>query len=179
MKTALFYLLLLQTVALTGMAQRATVMTDREAQMIEEINLVRTQPLEYISIVKENINDKHFNGSEKRVAKELIKMLKTMEPLLPLSFSPSLYKTAKQHGEWMLKKKKFKHSQYVKDYRENLIGGVYDVRQAVLDLLVDYKVAGRGHRNTILFGRLKHIAVYELKDKKVAGLTPIFIQQFQ
>mgnify|MGYP002525022626 CR=1 FL=1 len=177
MKTTLALLFLLFFTA--AHAQDTKGMTEREEQMIEEINMVRTQPLAYIDTVKKYMEAGYFSPSEKRVARELIKKLETMAPLAPLSFSPVLYETARKHGQWMGKTKKFNHSKYGMQYRENLIAGVESVREAVLDLLVDYKIAGREHRNTILLGKLKHVAVYELRGKKVGGLTPAFVQQFK
>jgi uncharacterized protein YkwD len=178
MKTAVLFGLLVSTLCQLSWSQDKTIMTPREALMIEEINLVRTQPQAYIDTVKNYMEAGYFKPAAKRVAVELIKKLETMTPLKPLSFSTALYETAKKHGEWMAKTGKFNHSQYGMQYRENLVAGVESVREAVLDLLVDYKIAGREHRNTILLGKLKYVAVYEVRGVKVGGVMPAFVQQF-
>jgi uncharacterized protein YkwD len=160
-------------------AQNNSSQTSREKQMIKEINLVRTAPKEYIPFV--NIYLQSFPKTElnknKKAANELIRELKQLQPLKGLNFSNELYVTAKAHGKWMKKKNRWEHSKI--NVCENLVGGIDNPRDALIELLIDEGWKNRGHRKNILNPNLTIVAVYEAYDKPVKGYSPVFIQQFK
>ena len=147
--------------------------------MIQEINLVRTSPKDYISFVKEYVENLSKPMRQKRnvPAHELIRELKRLEPLNELEISNELYKTAKAHGNKMKKKNRWEHSKI--NVHENLVGGYEDPRDALIELLIDVGVKNRGHRKNILNPNLKTVAVYEVYDKPIKGYSPVFVQQFR
>jgi hypothetical protein len=150
-------------------------LTEREQQVLDEINLVRTDPVGYIQYIDSFLEYWDSNAAERATAEELKKQLKKMEPLQPLEFSQTLYDSAKKHGAKMVKTKVFEHSNC--DCAENIQYGNSDVRYAILDLLIDHGVSGRGHRKNILNPEYKYFAVYEVLGI-VGDMEYIFIQQF-
>jgi len=151
--------------------------TERESAMLEEINYVRTKPAEYAEFINEYLITSSAPVSEKMLAKELYKILTTMKPLSSLEFSPYLYNQAVLHGQWMSNMNAFEHSHFNFEYGENLIAGVENVRHAVIDLLVDDGIPGRGHRLNILYPYYKYIAIHEI-PKTVDRTDYNFIQMF-
>lgn len=69
-----------------------------ELKMIEEINLVRTNPKGYIPFVEQYIKDKKLTGEPLEYANELIKELGTQTPLAKLTYAPCMFETAKKHA---------------------------------------------------------------------------------
>lgn len=159
------------TISLTLMSQ----MTEREQKVLEEINLCRTNPQLYMQYIDEYLIYHNSVAGEKATARELKKILKKMKPVEALVFSPELYEACKTHGNYIVKTKKFEHSDCV--CAENIQYGHEDVRYAVIDLLIDYGVSSRGHRENILNPEFKYFAVYEV-PQKVKKMEHIFIQQF-
>jgi len=150
-------------------------MTKREQQVLDEINLVRTNPKAYIQYIDSFLEYWDSDSGERATAEELKRELKKMTPLPALVFSPDLYKSSKKHGEYILKTKKFAHSDC--DCGENIQYGNSEIRYAVIDLLIDNGVSDRGHRKNILNPNYKYFAVYELLE--VAGdMEFVFVQQF-
>ena len=163
-------------------------MTKREKQMIDEINLVRSNPVGYIQYVEEYISfleKEVVNGSgmaefykeEIETASELIDELKRTEPLSILRPHEGVHDAAKQHGVDMVKMGKIEHvgsdNSYpwdriikaapdLSDGNENLVGGPAQIRQAVMILLVDTGIQGRGHRKTLLNPTWNFVACYEV-----------------
>jgi uncharacterized protein YkwD len=152
-------------------------MTDRERAMIDEINYVRTKPAEYAGFIQGFLEEWDSPPSEVKAAKELYQKLTTMKPVAPLEFSPSLYTYTIKHGQWMMHYGRFDHSDFRFPYGENLVGDISDVREAVLDLLIDDGVPDRGHRFNILYPEFRYVAVHEVPGK-VDGIKNVFIQQF-
>lgn len=150
-------------------------MTVREQQVLDEINLVRTNPKAYITYIDVYLGDMDSDASERSAANELKNELKKMVPLRPLVFSKQLYQSCKNHGSYVSKTKKFVHSKG--DYAENIQYGQSEVRNAVIDLLIDDGIPSRGHRKNILNPKNKYFAVFEITPS-IKGMEYFFIQQF-
>ncbi|MDD3858749.1 MAG: CAP domain-containing protein [Bacteroidales bacterium] len=165
------FCLIFFTISLSLMSQ----MTEREQQVLEEINLCRTNPQLYIQYIDEYLIYNDSDAGEKATARELKKILKKMKAVEPLVFSPELYEACKIHGDYIVKTKKLVHSDCV--CAENIQCGHEIIRYAVIDLLIDHGISSRGHRNNILNPEFKYFAVYEI-PQKVKKMEYIFIQQF-
>ncbi|HNQ68001.1 MAG TPA: CAP domain-containing protein [Bacteroidales bacterium] len=164
-------LLIFVLLSLIGMSQ----ITEREQQVLDEINLCRTNPQQYLQYIDSFLEYNNSDAGEKATARELKKVLKKMKPLEPLVFSPELYEACKIHGDYIIKVKKLVHSDCV--CAENVQYGHSDVRFAVIDLLIDNGISSRGHRKNILNPEFGYFAVYEI-PQKVKKMDYIFIQQF-
>jgi len=151
-------------------------LTSREQQMIDEINNLRTNPGRYCIYVEEYLQKHDADEEVKQAAKELVGVLKKLKPLNPLTINPIMYNDAKQYGLLMSKKNIFEHSSL--PYAENLSLGYKDIRDAIVDLLIDEGVPGRGHRNNLLSEKIKHVAVYELPGK-VQDIAYCYVQEFK
>jgi len=145
--------------------------TSRELEMLDEVNYVRTNPVEYAKFIPE------FTAvwGEEDVAAELKSVLLKMTPVEKLKWSPTLYHDAFTHGNWMKSNDKFEHSDY--DWAENLVCGLSTVRFAVLDLLIDANTDSRGHRRNILSPEHTEFASFEV-DGKIQDCPFVFIQEF-
>lgn len=151
-------------------------LTSREQEMINEINHLRLNPAKYCTYV-EGYLQKHDADEEVRMAaRELVAILKNMKPLHPLTVNPVMYNDAKQHGLLMAKKNIFEHSSL--PYFENLSLGHRDIRDAIVDLLIDDGIPNRGHRKNLLSEKIKHVAVYELPGK-VQDIAYCYVQEFK
>lgn len=149
--------------------------TTREKQMLVEMNKVRQDPSGYIKEIKAFMERQDLDYNWKRTANELIRELKRTEPMDPLLFSEELYEAAKKHGKWMKRRDRFQHSDY--NYGENLVAGYPEVKDAVIDLLIDHGIRNRGHRKNILNPKYKKAACYEIEGK-VDGFPYNFVQEF-
>lgn len=169
MKTIVLCLLLFSTISILAQT------TEREQQVLDEINLVRTDPTGYIQYIDSFLDYWESGATERAAALELKKELKKMQPLPALQFSPDLYITCKKHGEYIAKTKKFEHSDC--DCGENIQYGNSDIRFAIIDLLVDSGIEGRGHRKNLLNPEYKYFAVYEVLNSS-EKMKYVFVQQF-
>lgn len=151
-------------------------LTSREQQMIDEINYLRTNPARYCIYVEEYLQKHEADDEAKSAAKELVGILKKLKPLNPLTVNPVMYKDAKQYGLLMAKKNVFEHSTL--PYAENLSLGHKNIRDAIVDLLIDDGIPNRGHRNNLLNENIRHVAVYELPGK-IQDIRYCYIQQFK
>lgn len=179
-------------------------MTKREQAMIEEINLLRSNPKGYVVFIEdyvlvmeealeEGVSKKleRFYKSEIKAANEAIDDLKNTSVLSQLEPHDGVYAAAKQHGRDMINNKFFDHigsddskpwerimenAPDITDGNENLVGGPYEIRQSIIILLVDAGVQGRGHRKTLLNPDWKFIACYELGEMN--GIENCWIQNF-
>jgi uncharacterized protein YkwD len=177
-------------------------MTIREREMIDEINLLRSNPKEYVPFVqayiqsmeKEIQNDPSMATmylDEISTAYELVKALNATDPLSILKPHEGVYAAAKLHGDDMLKNTKFSHvgsdgsypwdriakaAPDLSDGNENLVGGPYEIRQAVILLLVDSGIPDRGHRKTLLNPGWNFVACRELGQ--IGKMPNCWIQNF-
>lgn len=143
--------------------------------MLEEINLVRTNPQDYIQYIDGYLDYWDASTSERKTSKELINILKKMTPVPALTFSDELYKAAKKHGQYMKRTKRFKHSRM--GYAENLVAGNDNIRYAIIDLLIDDGIPSRGHRKNILDPEASVFGCYEV-DGMVGRWDYVFVQEF-
>ena len=150
--------------------------TGREQQMIDEINQLRTNPAKYCTYVETYLQKYDADEDVKIAAKEVLTILKSMKPLTPLTISPVMYNDAKQHGLLMSKKNVFEHSSL--PYAENLSLGYKDIRDAIVDLLIDDGIPNRGHRKNLLSEKIKQVAVFELPGK-VQDIGYCYVQEFK
>ena len=164
-------------------------MTKREKAMIDEINLVRSNPNDYIPFVEDYINnlqkeidegatDANYYKEEIKAANELIRELSNIKrPLSTLQPHEGVYEAARKHGLDMIANNSFSHigsdNSYpwdritknatdLSDGNENLVGGPYEVRQAVIILLADSGIEDRGHRKTMLNPFWNFVDCYEV-----------------
>jgi uncharacterized protein YkwD len=151
-------------------------MTSREKQMVDEINLVRSNPAGYIKYVTEYLKKSGVTKSEKAAGKELVEVLKNTQPLNTLTISPKLYVDAREFGKELLETNSIEHSSL--PYAENLSFGIENIRDAVINLLIDDEVEGRGHRKNILRKNITLVAVHEIPGK-VEDFDFCYIQEFK
>lgn len=174
-------------------------MTEREKEMIQEINLVRSNPKGYVEYVEKYIqelktdrwSDASMIGDEIKTAKELIRELNKTASMSTLQPHKGLYKASKNHGDEGKKKGSLDHQgsneswpwdrgkKYapdLSDSNENLVGGPDNVRRSVMILLVDSGIEGRGHRKNILNPEWKYVACYEVGQ--VGDMPYYWIQMF-
>ncbi|MBU0486837.1 MAG: hypothetical protein KKA07_09745 [Bacteroidetes bacterium] len=105
------FMLLCSTLVLNAFSQN--VPTEREMNMVDEINLVRTNPKAYIPFVYEYLNYWEADESVRKVGDELIRELKKMKPLDSLQFSQKLYDGAVAHDRHIMRKFKLLYSCYI------------------------------------------------------------------
>ena len=144
--------------------------------MINEINNLRANPARYCVYVENYLQKYEADDEVKSAAKELVELLKKMKPLTPLAVSTAMYKDARQYGMLMARKNIFEHSSL--PYYENLSLGHKDIRDAIVDLLIDDGIPNRGHRNNLLSEKIKNVAVYELPGK-VQDIAYCYVQEFK
>ena len=176
------------------MVANNTAMSSDEMTMVNEINLVRSNPVGYIPYIQQYIEYLKTNGNMGNSiasAKELIEELKRMPNLSVLQTLPCLYTAAKKHGDDQRKKGDTDHQgsdgswpwdrvlrecKDLKDGNENLVGGPSDIRRAVILLLVDDGIEGRGHRKTMLQADWKYIACHKMGT--IGTMPNCWVQQF-
>ncbi len=176
------------------MVANNTAMSSEEMTMVNEINLVRSNPASYIPYIEQYIDYLKKNGNMGNsiaTSKELIEELKRMPSLPVLQTLPCLYTAAKKHGDDQRKKGDTDHQgsdgswpwdrairecKDLKDGNENLVGGPSDIRRAVILLLVDDGIEGRGHRKTMLQSDWKYIACHKMGT--IGTMPNCWIQQF-
>ena len=151
-------------------------LSGREQEMINEINNLRANPARYCVYVEHYLQKYETDDEVKSAAKEFVVLLKKMKPLTPLAVSTTLYNDARQYGMLMARKNIFEHSSL--PYYENLSLGHKDIRDAIIDLLIDDGIPDRGHRNNLLSEKIKSVAVYELPGK-VQNIAYCYVQEFK
>lgn len=158
----------------------ASYMKSEEALMIDEINLVRSNPAAYIKHVDAyaaKIKSGEAFPMSDALIKELKDQLRNTEPLSILQPKPCIYEAAKKHGQDLIKMGDANHKgsdgswpwdrvksscSNMSDGGENLVGGPSEIRDAVLLLLFDEGISTRGHRNTLLNPDWKYVACYHI-----------------
>lgn len=148
----------------------------RESEMISEINTLRRDPKAYIPFVDTYMKRHGKNKEVQEAGKELIKELGAMQPLPELTLNPVMYSAARQFGLSLKEQDEIDHSDL--PYYENLSLGHPDIRDAILDLLVDDGFPDRGHRRNLLNQTISKIAVYEVPGE-VQGYRNCYVQVFK
>jgi uncharacterized protein YkwD len=172
----------------------ATSMNAEELDMVKEINLVRGNPSGYIPYIQEYID--HLKktgdmGNSIETAQELIAELKKTKILSTLQPLQCVYTAAKKHGEDQKRRGETDHQgsdgSYpwdrvkrecpdLQDGNENLVGGPANIRRAVILLLVDAGIEGRGHRKTMLNPDWQYVACYKMGT--VGSMPNCWVQKF-
>ncbi|MEZ4932675.1 MAG: LysM peptidoglycan-binding domain-containing protein [Saprospiraceae bacterium] len=171
----------------------SSFMKEEEIEMIDEINLVRSNPagyVKYIAAYKQEIAAGRASGSI-ATCDELISELKITPPLPILQPLECLYNAAKKHGEdqrptgstdhvgtdgsypWDRVRRECPN---LSDGRENIVGGPEKIRDGIILLLVDHGITNRGHRRTILDKSWKYVACYKIGQ--VGRMPNSWIQDF-
>ncbi len=151
-------------------------MTARENQMVDEINLVRADPAAYAKYVSEYIKAISPAKHERAAANELMDELKRLRPLSVLKINMDMYREAKNYGVVMMENNSTEHSGL--PYNENLSFGIENIREVIIDLLIDDDIPERGHRRNILNPNISFVAVHELPGK-VDDYPYCYIQEFR
>lgn len=154
----------------------AAFMAPAELAMADEINLLRSNPAAYIPFIEERKAEIKAGSAFGSVetADELINELKNSPPLSLLTPLQCLYNAAKKHGEderskgisthvgadgsWPWERAR-RECPTLADGNENLVGGLDEVRDAVIMLLLDEGIPTRGHRRVLLNPDWKYVAV--------------------
>ena len=171
----------------------ARYMTAEEIEMVNEINLVRSNPtgyIKYIEAYKEGVAAGREFGSV-ATCDELIAELKKTPPLSVLQPTECIYNAAKKHGDdqrptgstdhvgtdgsypWDRVRRECPN---MSDGNENLVGGPSSVRKSVILLLVDDGISNRGHRRTLLKKDWKYVACYKIGQ--VGRMPNSWVQKF-
>lgn len=180
-------------------AARATYMTADELVMLDEINLLRSNPAGYIQYVEQYRRElqrydiKSSAGSPYPTIDELIAELKRTPALPLLEPTPCLYDVAKKHGKYQQSIETLTHDGpgFIQPFEriiesckeigmilgnENLVTGVPSIRGSVIELLVDHGVSKRGHRKNLLNPRWKYGVTYKVGN---IGQSPhSWVQKF-
>lgn len=178
-------------------AKNANYMTAGEKQMVQEINFVRYYPKVYADIIKEEMSKKSESWSglshDDMVAfEELISELESREALSILKPKQCIYSAARVHAKDQTKRGFTGHTgtdrsnpwDRIKKQcpdmirgNENLAGGGKGTaRSAVIQLLIDSGIPGRGHRYNMLNPEWTHVACYY--NGKVGTMPDNWIQNF-
>lgn len=165
-----------------------------ELQMIDEINLIRGNPAGYIPFVEAYIaflRQTGDIGNSIRTAYELIDELRQTPRLSILQPAECVFRAAQKHGADEKRRGTSGHEgsdgswpwdrvlrecPQLRDGNENLVGGPSDIRRAVMLLLVDDGIEGRGHRKTLLDPNWNYLACH--KVGQVGNMPNCWVQVF-
>ena len=172
----------------------ATAMNSEETDMVNEINLIRSNPVGYIPYIEDYVKDLQKNGdmgNSIQTAYELIAELRKTPRLSTLQPLQCLYIAARKHGNDQRKRGVTDHQgsdgswpwdrvirecAQLKDGNENLVGGPANIRRAVILLLVDDGIEGRGHRKTTLNPDWKYVACHKMGT--IGDMPNCWVQQY-
>ncbi len=169
-------------------------MQSEEQAMVDEINLLRSNPGAYTKYVREYL-EKSKSGkgfpTDEATVNELIAELNRTSPLSQLEVTECIYNAARKHGIDELSRgstghvgsdgsypwdRVIKECPQMREGGENIVGGPDNVRDAVILLLIDQGIADRGHRRTLLNKDWKYVACY--KVGKVGSMPNSWVQNF-
>jgi uncharacterized protein YkwD len=156
--------------------EKPLTLSNREQEMIAEINILRTNPPLYVNYINSYLDKNEADAKVRKAAAEVIDQLKKMPPIGRLSLNPFMYQDAKKFGSTMATNNYFGHSDL--PYAENLSLGYANIREAIIDLLIDDDVVDRGHRKNLLNDKLTFVAVYELPGK-IQDIPYCYVQVFK
>lgn len=172
---------------------------DKGAAMLEEINLLRSNPIAYIPYILEHQANfvERGKSSDKlnETIEELIDILKVQDPLPLLQFSPCAYDVAQAKAAEIQRTATTNHldsagatpwerlkSKCVgcKDGAENFAWGAKSVRDLVIVLLIDNGTENKRHRNALLNPRWTHAACYPIGNFNTPTqlMKNLWIQEF-
>ena len=143
--------------------------TAEEKKVLDEINLARTAPQEYVKKVLEPLVDGTLGKYQSAVV-ECISLLKTMKPRSEISWSTGLFDAARNKPE--------KYDDSKPDYTGRIskyvswthcgevsVFGYSDARSIVLSLLLDIQSETRSHRRAIFSDRFTHMGASIRKNE--------------
>ncbi len=180
----------ISTAGKTSSSSAVGQMTSREREMVDEINLLRSNPVGYIPKVEAYMATLESENS-KKVARELIAQLRRTSRLSTLAYHDGVYEAAKKHGQEEKARGKTGHvgndgsypwdrilreATDLNEGGENLVGGPVEIERAIMLLLVDEGIPNRGHRNTLLNPKWKYVACYEVGT--VGQMPNCWVQNF-
>jgi len=158
-------------------AKDAYYMTERERDMIKEINMARAHPQEYVGYLEDYIEEAKTWESPSKMEGlyDLIAEFKTAESVSLIQPDAGLYQQAKDHG---LYQKRIGYATHtggdgsdpwdrakrvpgITYGKECIAGGPDLVRRTVIILLIDAGIPSRAHRRTILDPTWEKAACYE------------------
>ena len=186
MHSPLRILLLIATLFGTTLADRASGQ-DLSSQVLQEMNLARTQPQRYAQILASSMSGQHSNS---RDVAEAVRFLQRATPLPPLAFSPGMSQGARLHVNDLGPRGGRGHSgrggstpfsrinrfgQWVGTAGENIYYGTRTARGIVCALIVDSGVRNRGHRKNIFSA---NFTVAGIAHGKHAGFGAICVIDF-
>ena len=170
-----------------------------EEQILNEINVARTNPQIYIAYLEEHkklfkgkkidYGDYMIETSEGTAAvDETIQYLKKLPQLMPLKFSTILAKPAKRQLSDVLENPTLGHKgkdgsnlpkrmaefgiESQGSSGENILRETSGSRRIVLTMIIDDSVKDRGHRKNIFDDKFKHVGI-AYGDGKIFGTTVI------
>jgi len=152
------------------------VLSARETEMIREINLLRKNPVAYIPFVEKYMKLNAGNKDIQSAGRELVGELKSMSALPELTPNPVMYSATRQFAQELKKDDEISHSDL--PYFENLTFGHIDIREAIIDMLIDDDEPDRGHRRNLLNSSISKVAVYEIPGE-LQGYKYCFVQEFK
>ena len=182
--------------AASGTFDRSTAsyMNSEELDMIDEINLMRRDPQGYIQHVQDYARRAN-NGQGWPVSMatvdELIGELRRAQPMSQLQPMPCVYEAARKHGTDIRQRGSSGHvgsdgsypwdrvlreCPQLTDGNENLVAGPDNVRDAVIMLLIDDNIQGRGHRRTLMEPKWRYNANYKIGQ--VGRFPNSWVQKF-
>jgi len=169
-------------------------MQSEEMEMVDEINLVRSNPTAYVKHIEDYIENKIKKGlgfASEAVARELIAELKETPSLSILKPTKCIYEAATKHGQDRLKAGSTDHQGTdgswpwdrvtsscpdMTDGNENLVGGPSSIREAVIILLIDDGIPNRGHRKTMLQADWEYVACFKIGQ--VGSMPNNWVQKY-
>jgi uncharacterized protein YkwD len=166
----------LATVALAGDIETVDYLTERESNVLREINIARTQPHVYVSYIEAWIE--RYDGNLRKLPdripvmtkegihalREAIAFLEQVEPVRALRSTRGLSYAARDHVRDMGPSGAIGHRGYddsgssdranrygkwVRKVAENIAYGSDDPREIVMRLIIDDGIKSRGHRKNI------------------------------
>lgn len=171
----------------------ATYMNAKEKEMLKEINFARCYPKIYAKVIANYLikkgNSLSFNDFI--AGQEIVEELNNMVPQNKLLPDERLYKSAKMHGQDMVKRgycshtgsdnsspfdriKKILGTAYIEG-QENLVGGS-SPSISVLQLLIDGGVGSRGHRYSIINPAWTHVGCFLAGN--IGDISDYYVQNF-
>lgn len=171
-----------------------TSMNSNEMEMVDEINLLRSNPSAYVQYVNAYVAEQKRNGGfpiSQAIVNELNSELQQLPPLSRLTPLQCIYEAARRHGQDQKPTGDVNHQGTdgawpwdrvrracpdLKDGNENLVAGLSSVRASVITLLIDEGIPNRGHRKTLLKPEWQYVACHNIGT---VGMFPNYwVQKF-
>lgn len=196
----------LPTTATNAVSDDRSYMLADESAMINEINLMRSNPAGYVTYVEEFVRNypaKFGRVIDRRYVNSLISDLINSPRLSRLVAHPCLYQVARNHGQYLRSINGFSHtgpggsmpnertqancpsvqlgtsSNGINGGQvgnENLVAGFSNAREAIIGLMIDEGLAVPGHRKTLLAPEWRYVAASNFGT--IGGFPNNFVQLF-